>query len=539
MRTTFIVALALAALAATQVSETDAPAADCPAAAAESIAVPALMSFQGRLLDSAGTPVPDTLRTVRFRLYDRPTGGTRLWEEDQSVRTRDGLFAVLLGSVTPIPSVPEAGGLYLGMQVEAEPEMDPRTRIVSAAYAYLARKADTARYAESTAGGDNAWTRGTPDSVLFTTKQLGIARGGALNVLNGGGRHTHVNLGVASTTGTSGLDHTGSTVGGGFANTAGDDCATVAGGRANHAIASNATVAGGQGNSATAGSATVGGGRHNVASGTNATISGGKFGTASGYCAAVGGGVDNVARDECATVAGGAGNTAIADRAAIGGGAANIAGALCATIAGGNANTASDTNAAIGGGQANVASGRAATVPGGEADTCAGDWGLATGYRVRVGDSADYTLAFGEDFVTNTIRAVVFYHSGGATRLGVGRPDPAYQIHCGGGAYCTGTDWVNGSSRESRQDVTGLTGEQLRRLVEELRDVEVVRYRNRTGDTDEEHIGIAAENAPATVATPTGDGINTGDAIGWLVAIAQAQQREIDLLKTELVRLRR
>ena len=544
--------------------------------------IPHLVSFQGRLADTLGIPVPDTLHAVRFRLYARASGGVHFWEETQSVLTGDGLFAVLLGSVTPISDVPEAGNLYLGMKVGSDAEMTPRIRVASVAYSFRsarARHADTAQYAVTgPGGGDNAWTRGTPDSVLFTVKQLGIARGGASNMLHGSSRHSHVNLGVACTTGTSGQDHAGCTVGGGRFNTASSNYSTVGGGGGNSASDSYATVAGGSGNTATASHATVGGGRVSIASGTNATVSGGKYNTASGYCAAVGGGVDNNASDYFATVGGGSGNmaagnstvggggsntasglyatvgggflsTASGDSATVAGGGRNVASGDCATVGGGNGNAASGINATVGGGYENRApgnrtvvgggyrnnaTGEYSTIPGGYADTCAGDYSVVMGDRVRTSSSADLTFACGEDFVTDAERAVVFYHSGGTTKLGIGVTDPTHNIDVAGGAYCTGAYWINGSDRESTSDVTALSDRELQAVLDQLDRTDVVRYRLTSEDSGEEHIGLLVGDAPEAIATPTRDGINTSDAIGWLVAIAKAQQAEIEELRTAL-----
>ncbi|UCG43868.1 MAG: hypothetical protein JSU73_04415 [candidate division WOR-3 bacterium] len=68
------------------------------------VTIPNLMSYQGKLTDTLGVPVPDGNYPTRFRLYSVPSGGTHYWQETQSVSTEDGLFAVLLGSVTPIPA---------------------------------------------------------------------------------------------------------------------------------------------------------------------------------------------------------------------------------------------------------------------------------------------------------------------------------------------------------------------------------------------------------------------------------------------------
>jgi hypothetical protein len=47
---------------------------------------------------------------------------------------------------------------------------------------------------------------------------------------------------------------------------------------------------------------------------------------------------------------------------------------------------------------------------------------------------------------------------------------------------------------------------------------------------------LIAEDAPELIATPERDGINTADAIGFLLAAVKAQQAEIDELKAELKR---
>jgi len=140
----------------TQPEVTGMPLSERVVASVDAISIPQILSYQGKLTDTLGVPVPDTTWSVRFRLYTQPSGGSHYWEETQVVRTNEGLFSVLLGSVTPIPSVPDAGNLYLGMRVGSDAEMTPRLRIVSAAYAYKADSADYAAAAAPTgaAGGD-------------------------------------------------------------------------------------------------------------------------------------------------------------------------------------------------------------------------------------------------------------------------------------------------------------------------------------------------------------------------------------------------
>ena len=106
----------------------------------ESIAIPQMLSYQGKLTDTLGQPVPNNNYSVAFALYTVSSGGSPFWSETQSVATKAGLFSVLLGSVTPIGSIPDAGAVYLGMAVSGGGELTPRLRIASSAFAYLSAR---------------------------------------------------------------------------------------------------------------------------------------------------------------------------------------------------------------------------------------------------------------------------------------------------------------------------------------------------------------------------------------------------------------
>ncbi|MBN2466482.1 hypothetical protein JXD38_12755, partial [candidate division WOR-3 bacterium] len=155
----------------------------------EAITIPQLLSYQGRLTDTLGVPVADTLYAIRFRLYAQPSGGTQFWEEDQQLRTEAGLFSVLLGSVTPIGSVPDAGALYLGMSVSGGAELVPRLRIASAAYAYLterAANADLLQGKDTTGLDDRYVDEGQASSVTSNMIVNGTVAAADLNQMGAG-----------------------------------------------------------------------------------------------------------------------------------------------------------------------------------------------------------------------------------------------------------------------------------------------------------------------------------------------------------------
>jgi hypothetical protein len=76
--------------------------------------VPMLLNYQGRLTDPSGNPKNGTF-TMQFAVYDAETGGNQLpsgtpWSETQSVTVTNGVFNVLLGSVTALPADLFQGG---------------------------------------------------------------------------------------------------------------------------------------------------------------------------------------------------------------------------------------------------------------------------------------------------------------------------------------------------------------------------------------------------------------------------------------------
>ena len=81
------------------------------------------ISYQGRLADSGGTPVSSAGLGMTFKLYNAASGGSALWTETYAgVPVNNGLFHVLLGSITPIPASLFSSNdtLFLGIKVGAD-----------------------------------------------------------------------------------------------------------------------------------------------------------------------------------------------------------------------------------------------------------------------------------------------------------------------------------------------------------------------------------------------------------------------------------
>jgi hypothetical protein len=114
-----------------------------PAPAAPTAASTGTIAYQGRLADAGGAPLTGAYSMI-FRLYNIATGSTPLWSEQwtgpNSVQVSDGLFNVMLGSMTAIPPNVVTGNsnLWLGITVGSDDEMLPRVQLGSVPFAVQA-----------------------------------------------------------------------------------------------------------------------------------------------------------------------------------------------------------------------------------------------------------------------------------------------------------------------------------------------------------------------------------------------------------------
>jgi hypothetical protein len=346
-------------------------------------AVPHQIHYQGHLTDDGGVPL-DTTINMTFTIYDDSTGEGIVWDEEQpSVIVSNGLFNVLLGSVTPISDTVFADDWrWLGITVGSDPEISPRTRLVTVPYAFQSLRVATV---DGAAGGD-VYGNLRLHSYLYVGDNGGEA--GYLGITDGTG-NTIIAYGTTGSLNMEGdLDISGkATLGWGNTNTGAD--AFVAG-RANEVSDDYATVGGGFGNTAAGLRSTVGGGMWNLAGAVHATVAGGHTDTVDAPGGTIGGGTENRVADDYGTISGGINNTVSGSYSTVGGGRNNSASLSMVTVGGGQFNTASGDGSTISGGMQNAASGTNSTIGGGSADTASGHSSIITGGRqnTAIGDQS-------------------------------------------------------------------------------------------------------------------------------------------------------
>ena len=374
--------------------------------------VPPLVSFQGRINDSGGGALTDTV-AITFTIYNNPSGsGIAEWTETHpAVPVINGLFTVMLGSFTPLEEdvfdVNAALDRYLAISVSGGPILQPLQKIATVPYALRVATVDDASGGvidgklaigkTNTNAGNFAFVAGDGNSAAGAASSV---TGGVQNVASGTGSHVGGGLSnVASgTTATIGggednsADTTNATVGGGENNTASESHAVVAGGSSNTASGDRGAVLGGNGNLSSGAFSTVGAGFGNEASGDRSVVVGGEKNSARGTMTFVGGGGgsfpasdSNSALGDYSTIVGGKGQLAAGEGAFVGGGGYNRARGAFSFIGGGGGASAADSNSSLGesstiaGGTRNTAGGEGSVVTGGGHNSALGGYSFVGG----------------------------------------------------------------------------------------------------------------------------------------------------------------
>lgn len=169
-------------------------------------AVPALVNYQGKLLDGAGKTVPNGNYEIEFRIWSAGTGGSVIWGRSFPVNVVDGVFNVVMGDsgsalngtaqVAEIRQAFKDRERYLGLTITKDgagvvvtnpQEIVPRQQFLSAPFALNARDASTlggvvpAEYARV---GANATL--TADSLTVKTNLNVTGTFSASNTVGGG-----------------------------------------------------------------------------------------------------------------------------------------------------------------------------------------------------------------------------------------------------------------------------------------------------------------------------------------------------------------
>ncbi len=413
--------------------------------------LPGLLTYQGYLTDDRDIPITHIMSMV-FSIYTASSGGSLLWSETHPTEdVTNGIFRTTLGAITPIPVSVFSGGTdrWIGITIDGM-LLTPRTRLVAAPYAFHAVNVDTALYSYDSAP-DLDWTRGSPDSVLYTVREWGLSRGGSSNMLWGTQQKTHVNFGVICTTGVSSVSYTHAVIAGGYRNTAGysGSFATVAGGAYNNADGGYTVIGGGYSNDVADYWGTIGGGYNNAVNSRGGGILAG-YGNLAGAtgldsAAAVMGGWLNSALGKFSFVGGGRGNAADSDYTIVGGGFQNRAAAPYAAVCGGDNNLAAGGHSVIGGGGNDTVYALWGGILGGENNN-AGDQAIDTCATVGGGNLnhalGKYAFVGGgfNNYATNSYAAVIGGHtnqaSGSSSAVGGG----LYNRAAGSGAVVVGGD---------------------------------------------------------------------------------------------------
>lgn len=97
--------------------------------------IPGRISVQGVAMQN-NKPVQGTLPCI-MRIYDAPTGGNKIFEENKTVSFDNGLFHAYLGEFIPIAGLQFDRPYWLAIQV-ADGELTPRIQMTTVPYAFMA-----------------------------------------------------------------------------------------------------------------------------------------------------------------------------------------------------------------------------------------------------------------------------------------------------------------------------------------------------------------------------------------------------------------
>ena len=160
-----------------------------------------------------------------------------------------------------------------------------------------------------------------------------------------------------------------------------------------------------------------------------------------------------------------------------------------------------------------------------------------TGERnVFIGNEAGYNeTGSAKLYISNTISdPPLIYGDFILKRVGINNKNPGAVFVVGtGGAYCNGTTWVDGSSRDYKENIESLTSEEALAAFDGLEPVKF-NYRE---VKDEACLGFIAEDVPDLVATNDRKGLTAMDMVALLTKVVQEQRKAITTLQEKIAKL--
>jgi len=111
--------------------------------------VPRKLNYQGFLTSPSGAPINSVALPLMFKLYD--VSNALVYSETQSVTVSNGIFNVLIGSVTLL-TLPFDAQYTLGITMGADPEMTPRQPLAASPYAVRSASTESLAATASVAG---------------------------------------------------------------------------------------------------------------------------------------------------------------------------------------------------------------------------------------------------------------------------------------------------------------------------------------------------------------------------------------------------
>jgi len=132
--------------------------------------IPRMMSYQGKVTDPSGVPIPDGNYDMVFRIFDAPTGGSEEWNSGPtplSVTVNEGILSILLGESIPI-DIDFDEDYWLEVEMDGFTQT-PRQRLGSVGYSFMSSGlVPGTEVSGEVSGGTSAAIQGTNTTTVGT-----------------------------------------------------------------------------------------------------------------------------------------------------------------------------------------------------------------------------------------------------------------------------------------------------------------------------------------------------------------------------------